>query len=61
MIVMYMLKPSIHLLINVLVYSQMPLLIQQMFIEHLLCASPWIGCWEHSSENTISALMELTV
>lgn len=36
----------IHLSINALVYSLMPLLIQQMFIEHLLCASAWIGCWE---------------
>lgn len=32
------LKPSIHLLIDILVYSLMLLLIQQMFIEHLLCA-----------------------
>lgn len=24
----------------------MPLLIQQMFIEHLLCASACIGCWD---------------
>ena len=56
-------KPSIHVLIDVWVYSLMPLLSQQIFIEHLLYTRPWIGCRGLSSENTntVSALMELTV
>lgn len=52
-------KPSVHLLIDVLVYSLVLLLRQQMFIEHLLYTRSWIRCWGHSSEdtNTVSAFM----